>query len=54
MTIKEIKEYHDDLQKKHFKRHPNEEGEPVKSKYFGDQSAKRHPTTRNTKKALVK
>nr|URC17154.1 MAG: hypothetical protein [Lokiarchaeota virus Ratatoskr Meg22_1012] len=54
MVVKEIVELHDDLQKKHFKRHPNEEGKPIKQQYFTSGSSKRHPTTINKKKTLVR
>lgn len=41
---------HDDLQKKHFGDHKNEQGESIEKKYFGDKADKRHPTTINKRK----
>jgi len=57
MVIKEIlEEKYDDLQKKHFKRHPNEEGPSINTQYFSGRnvSTKRAPNTVNRKKTLVK
>ena len=50
MVNKSGKYRHDDLQAKHFDRHPKEEGTPIKQMYFGDKADKRDPNTINKRK----